>query len=105
MLEKSVVPIQAAVVASLEQFPDLLVEKVRRLPHHEAMLEISAKWLGLDSSQDDVLKTLRREWSDGVLAAAHAKFHLSRIDESVELLFAGTYDDNRFLTGRVLVTF
>jgi hypothetical protein len=105
MLEKNVVPIQAAVVAALEKFPDLIVEKARRLPHPDAMLEISAKWLGLGSDQDDVLRILKREFSDEALGAAHAKFHVARVDESIELLFAGTYDDNRFLTGRVLVTF
>lgn len=105
LLEKNVVPLQAAVMKSLETFPDILVEKSRRLPNAESMIEISAKWLGLASDQDEVVRTLKRQWSDELLQAQHAKFYVGPVDESVVLVFAGTYDDNRFVTGRILVTF
>lgn len=105
MLEKNVVPIQAAVVTSFETFPELLVEKARRLPHHEAMIEISAKWLGVATDQDEVIALLKREWNDGVLGADHCKFHVGPVDERVVLQFAANYEDSRYVTGRVSVTF
>ncbi len=105
MREKDIVPIEQAVVLSLERFPDLLVEKARRVPAHDPMLEISARWLGLDAHPNHVVNLIRREWDDSVLAAESARFHVLLDDDAVVLAFVGTYADERCLTGRVKVVF
>jgi hypothetical protein len=105
MLEKNIVPIQSAILDSLDQFSDMLVEKSRRLPHPEAMIEISAKWLGLASEQDEVIRLLKTEWEDTILGATQASFVTLRQDEKVILLFAGIYEESRYLTGRLSITF
>lgn len=105
MLEKNIVPIQSALVASLESIDALLIEKTRRLPHPEGMLEISAKWFGLNSAQGDVVKELRKHWSDEVLSATESSFWVGQSDEAVLLMFAARYPEGRYLTGRMLVTF
>jgi len=105
MLEKNVVPIQAKIVAALEALPSLLVEKTRRLPHDDGMIEVSAKWFGPGEDQSDVVRILKKTWPDEELGAQETKFTALPSDEAVLLMFAATYEDGRFLTGRVLITF
>lgn len=105
MLEKNVVPIQAAVVERLERFEGLLVEKVRRVPHDMGMLEVSAKWLGLGEDQSDVVRLMRKGFPEGALHAETANFWVGPSDEAILLLFAAKFPEDRFLTGRVLITF
>jgi len=105
MLEKNTVPIQAAIIESLEQYSDLLIEKSRRLPNTDAMIEISAKWLGLDGEQDEVMSILRLTWSDEVLGANESVFHVQPADETVLMTFAAKYESERYLTGKVRITF
>lgn len=102
--EKDVVPIQAALETALSQIPGLLVEKVRRLPREEAMLDISARWLGLDASQEEVVRTLKRQFPEDVLTLDGTQFWVGEQDELVILTFAGQ-KEKRFLTGRVQVNF
>lgn len=106
MLEKNVAPIQAAIVAQLDGIDELLIEKTRRLPHNDGMIEISAKWFGLDSSQGAVTRKLRSDWPEAALGAEEAKFTITPSDEAVLLMFAGTYEGGaRYVTGRMLITF
>jgi hypothetical protein len=105
LLEKNVAPIQAAILERLNGISELLIEKSRRLPHPEGMIEISAKWFGLDSSQDTVLRTLKKEWPEEEMGAIESMYCVLPSEEAVLVLFAGTYDDRRYVTGRMLVTF
>lgn len=105
MLEKNIVPIQAALVKELDGFRDLLIEKVRRLPHDDGLLEISAKWFGMADDADDVVKIFRANFPEAALGAETANYWVGRSDEAVLLMFAATYPDRRFLTGRMLITF
>lgn len=104
MREKDVVPIQAALEKALGVIPDLLVEKVRRLPRDEAMLDLSARWLGLDSSQEEVVRTLKRHFPEEALGLESPQYWVGEQDEWVVLLFAGQ-KEKRFLTGRIQVNF
>jgi hypothetical protein len=105
LLEKNVVPIQAAIVAELEKLDDLLIQKTRRLPHPEGMVEISAKWFGLNSDQWDLVKTLRGHWNEEVLGEGECAFNVGQSDEAVLLMFAVKYPEDRYLTGKMLITF
>jgi hypothetical protein len=104
MRERDVVPLQAALVDALGQMPDLLIEKVRRLPRNEGMIEISAKWLGLDSDQGEVVRILRDSFPEQALGIEDLLFWVGPSDEVVLLMFAGRHE-GRFLTGRMLVGF
>jgi hypothetical protein len=104
MREKDVVPIQAALETALGLIPDLLVEKVRRLPRDEAMLDISARWLGMDASQSEVVRTLKRHFPEAALGLESPQYWVGEQDELVILTFAGV-KEKRFLTGRVQVNF
>ncbi|MGV3619006.1 MAG: hypothetical protein ACO1SV_27075 [Fimbriimonas sp.] len=104
MREKDVVPIQAALETALGLVPDLLIEKVRRLPRDEAMLDLSCRWLGMDSSQDDVVRTLKRSFPEDVMELENVQYWVGPQDELVILTFAGQRE-KRFLTGRVQVNF
>jgi len=105
MLEKNIVPIQAEIVSRLESLNDLLIEKTRRLPHPEGMIEISAKWFGLNSDQREVVRQLRQQWTDEVMGAAEVAVTILPSEEAVLMMFAGKYADGRYLTGRMLVSF
>lgn len=105
MLEKNIVPIQAALVKELDGFRDLLIEKVRRLPHDDGLLEISAKWFGMADDADDVTKILRTKFPEASLGGETTNFWVGRSDEAVLVMFAATFPDRRFLTGRMLITF
>jgi hypothetical protein len=105
LLEKNVQPIQAAIIRYLDGIEGLLIEKSRRLPHNDGMIEISAKWLGLNASQQDVVRRLKAEWPESELGANESRFTVAPSDEAVLLMFAATYDEGRFLTGRMLITF
>lgn len=105
MLEKDVVPIQAAIRAHLDEIPDLLTEKFRRLPRPDGMIEISAKWIGLDSSQEEVVRVLKESWPEDLLGAYTARFSVFPSEEAVLLMFGAAYETGRFLTGRLLITF
>jgi len=105
MLEKNTVPIQAAVIGQLEKLDDLLIEKTRRLPHPEGMIEVSAKWFGLNSDQTTMVRTLKKQWSDEPFSDAESAFWVGPSDEAVLLMFAAKYPDGRYLTGRMLITF
>jgi hypothetical protein len=104
MRERDVVPLQAALVDALGQMPDLLIEKVRRLPRNEGMIEISAKWLGLDSDQGEVVRTLRDHFPEQALGIEDLLYWVGPSDEVVLLMFAGRHE-GRFLTGRMLIGF
>jgi hypothetical protein len=99
--EKAVVPVQAQVVAVLEQIPHLIVQKVRRLSHPDAMVEISCAWLGLDSSPEGASKALRAGWSDEAFGEAKTAHFVHQEEDSVHLFFAAEYPEQRYLTGRV----
>lgn len=105
MFEKNVVPIQAAVIAALDEFVDLLIEKTRRLPHNEGMIEISAKWFGMDADQSGLVRILRKGWKESALSSENAAFWVGPSDEAVLLMFAATYEGGRFITGRMLINF
>lgn len=105
MLEKNIVPVQAAVVHALEDIDEILIEKTRRLPHPEGMIEISAKWFGLNSDQDAVIKLLKKQWDESTLSATESAFWTGPSEEAVLLMFAAKYEDARYLTGRMLITF
>jgi len=102
--ERDVVPRQAALVEALGGVRDLLIEKVRRLPRPDGMLEISAKWFGLDADQDHVVRYLRDHFPEAALGLEEAQYWVGPSDEFVLLMFAGRQED-RFLTGRILIGF
>ena len=104
MREKDVVPRQAALVDALGAIPELLVEKVRRLPKDDGMLEISAKWFGLDPGQDEVVKIMRNRFPGDSLGMDDLLYWVGPSDEFVLLMFAGSHE-GRFLTGRMLIGF
>lgn len=105
MLEKNVVPIQAAIVEKLDDFADLLIEKTRRLPHPEGIIEISAKWFGLNSDQTAVVRAIKKQWSEEPFGEAESAFWVGQSDEAVLVMFASRYPEGRYLTGRMLITF
>lgn len=105
MLEKDIVPVQAALEGRLSRIPDLLVEKVRRFPRPDGMLEISCKWFGFGDDQRDVVRILKEEWPEDALGAFQSRFTVAPSEEAVLLTFAAAYESGRFLTGRMLITF
>lgn len=104
MRERDIVPLQDALEKGLDGLPGLLVEKIRRMPHPDGLLEISAKYLGLDADQETVVKMLRFEFPEETLNLENHQFWVGESDEAVLLMFAGRNGD-RYLTGRLLVTF
>lgn len=104
MRESDIVPRQAALVDGLSKLPDVLIEKVRRLPREDGMLEISAKWLGLDSDQRATVSYLKKHFPEATLGLENLLYWVGPSEEVVLLAFAGTTED-RYLTGKVLITF
>lgn len=104
MREREIVPRQAALVAALDTLPDLLVEKVRRLPRPDGMLEISARFVGLDADPNQVVKNLKKSFPESALGLPEANFWVGESDECVLVMFAGI-EEGRYLTGRMLVNF
>lgn len=101
--EKEIVPIQAAFVEELGALPDLLIEKVRRLPRPEGMLEITAKYMGLAADQTDLVKYLQAQFPEGSLGLENLLYWVGPSEEAVLAAFAGQ-KDGRNLTGRILIT-
>ena len=104
-MEKDIVPIQAAIVAQLDTIRDLLVQKARRLSNKDGILEITATWVGLDASSRAAISTLKRSWPGEVFGGLEEQFWVGESEESVLLAFATRYPENRYLTGKILVTF
>ena len=105
LLEKDIVPIQAAIVQQLDLIQDLLVQKSRRLSNKEAILEITATWVGIDASPRMAISTLKRAWDGKPFSGHEELFTIGESEESVLLVFAARYPESRYLTGRLLITF
>lgn len=105
LLERDIVPIQTEIVQALDQVKDLLVQKSRRLSNKEAIIEITATWVGMDASPRLAISTLKRAWSGEVFGGHEELFTIGEHEESVLLVFAARYPESRYLTGRLLVTF
>ena len=105
LLEKDIVPIQARIVAQLDTIRELLVQKSKRLSNKEAIVEITATWVGLDASPGEAIKTLKRSWPGVVFDGKDEQFWVGDSDEVVHLVFAARYPEDRYLTGRILITF
>ena len=105
LLEKNVVPIQAAVIAFLDTFPSLLFQKARRQSNREGMLEMTATWVGMDADPRTVVSTFRKNWPGPAFEGCEEKFWIGESDDAVLLLFAVDFPENRYLTGRILITF
>ena len=105
ILEKEIVPIQAAMVSFLDSMPDLLVQKTRRQGHKETLVEISTNWVGLDADPRTTISTFKKAWP-GTLFEGHEEFwSIEKNEESVLLQFAVQYPNDRYLTGKVLITY
>ncbi len=105
LLERDIVPIQSAIVKELDQIKDLLVQKSRRLSNKEAIIEITATWVGMDASPRLAISTLKRAWSGNAFGGNEELFTIGESEESVLLVFAARYAESRYITGRLLVTF
>ncbi len=70
LLEKDIVPIQAAIVAQLDTIQELLVQKSKRLSHREGIVEITTTWVGLDASPKAAISILKRSWPGSVFGDA-----------------------------------
>jgi|GEM_PF-1213234 hypothetical protein len=103
--EKEIVPIQAAMVALLDSIPDLLVQKTRRQGHKDTLIEVSSSWVGLDADHRTTVATFKKHWPGSVFEGAEELWTIERHEESVVLQFAAQYPNDRYLTGKVLVTF
>jgi len=105
LLEKDIVPIQARIVAQLDTIQELLVQKSKRLSNKEGIVEITATWVGLDASPREAIKLLKRSWPGEVFEGHEELYYIGESEEAVLLSFAAKYADERYLTGRILVTF
>ena len=105
LLEKDIVPIQAAVVSQLDTVRELLVQKSRRLSNKDGIVEISATWVGLDASPRAAISALKRTWPGPAFGEFEERFWIGESEESVLLAFAVRYPDNLYLTGKLLITF
>jgi len=103
--EKDIVPIQARIVTQLDTIRELLVQKARRLSHKDGLVEITATWVGLDASQKEAVAILKRSWPGAVFESSEEQFWVGDSEEAVLLNFAVRYPEDRYLTGRILVTF
>jgi len=103
--EKEIVPIQAQIVAQLDTIRELLVQKSKRLSHKDAIIEITATWVGLDATAQEAVRTFKRSWPGNLFDGLDERFWVGDSDEAVLLTFAAAYSEDRYLTGRVLVTF
>lgn len=104
MRESDIVPRQAALIDALSLIRGLLIEKVRRLPREDGMLEISAKWIGLDSDQHETVTFMRKQFPEGALDLSDIQYWVGPTEEAVLLAFAGV-SEGRYLTGKLLITF
>ncbi len=105
LAEKDIVPIQANVVAHLDTIRELLVQKTRRQGHKLTLIEVSASWVGLEGDQKEAIALIRRFWPGRLFADIEEVYTIDRHEESVLLQFAAKYPDDRYITGKVLVTF
>ena len=105
LAEKDIVPIQATIVAFLDTISDLLVQKTRRQGHKETLVEISGNWIGLDGDPKAAITTIRRFWPGRLFATEEEMYHIDRNEETVLLQFAVKYPNDRYLTGKLLITF
>lgn len=102
MREKDVVPVQSALVDAVGSLPDLLIEKVRRLPKADSMIEITAKYFGLAADQTELVHLLKKTFPSTSMGLENEMFTVSPSEEAVLVQFAGQ-KDGRNLTGKVLV--
>ncbi|MDR3690645.1 MAG: hypothetical protein P4L46_14805 [Fimbriimonas sp.] len=104
LAEKFIVPIQASIVSRLDDIKDVLVQKVRRQGHKETLVEFSATWVGMDTEVSSIVSALKRGWPEDVFENGESMFYVDRFEENVLLQFAVKYPEDRYLTGRLLVT-
>jgi len=105
LLEKDIVPIQSQIVAQLDTIRELLVQKARRLSHKDGLVEVTATWVGLDASPRAAIAAFKRSWPGPLFEGRDEQFWVGDSEEAVLLTFAVSYPEDRYLTGRVLVTF
>jgi len=105
LLEKDIVPIQAQVVAHLDTIREILVQKSKRHGEKTKLVEITTSWVGLDANPKDAISLLKRSWPGGLFEDVDGQYWIGEIDESIQLEFAARFPADRYLTGRVLVTF
>jgi hypothetical protein len=105
LLEKNIVPIQAAIIDFLDTYRDILFQKARRQSNRDGLLEMTATWVGMDSDPRTVVSTFKKTWPGPALEGSEEKFWIGESDDSILLLFAASYPENRYLTGRILITF
>jgi hypothetical protein len=101
MRERDVVPVETALVGGLDRIPDCLVEKSRRVPRPEGMIEITLKFLGLAADQIELAALLKRSFPETELGLDEVQFWVGPSEEAVLVLFAGVKDE-RYVTGRIL---
>ncbi len=105
LLEKNVVPVQAAIIEFLDTIQELLFQKARRQSNREGMLEMTATWIGMDSDPRAVVSKFKRNWPGTAFEGCEEKFWIGQSDDAVLLLFAVSFTEDRYLTGRILITF
>lgn len=103
--EHELVPIQARVVAQLDLIEELLVQKTRRVGHKDGLLEITAAWVGLNATQREAISVIKAAWPGELFGELEESFWIGENEEAVLLTFAVSYPADRYLTGRLLVTF
>jgi len=105
LLEKDIVPLQAAIIAHLDTIPELLIQKARRQGHKDTLIELTGTWVGLDASQTTAVAILKRFWPGRLFEGVEEQHYVGDREELVCLEFAASYPLDRFLTGRLLLSF
>ena len=93
--EAEVRQLEDQITTALETHPDIVVQKARRVRNPDQMLGITARWNGMDSSDDEMVAALNQVFP--VIGDAYIQSE----PDYAEVLFV--VSGPKFITGRVLL--
>ena len=93
--EADVRQLEDQITTALETHPDIVVQKARRVRNPDQMLGITARWNGMDSSDNEMVAALNQVFP--VVGDAYIQSE----PDYAEVLFV--VSGPKFITGRVLL--
>lgn len=83
--------------------PDLMVQKVRRTERPFGLIEITCRWVGMDTTPQYIEKAIAAVWPGKDLPETIERFAFRRDEEIITMLSGEVTDEGRYATVRLIV--
>jgi hypothetical protein len=94
---------RSAIMAFLEEMPEILVNKASVTGHPEMKLDFKCSWLGPAWNQEEVVEALASQFPGGLFPSEAKESHLLEHEDEVAILRFAVKLADGYLAGRIRV--